>query len=175
MIRNQYPIGKYEPQDFSEDLKRQWIADIRSMPALMEYAVQHLSEEQLHTPYRAGGWTIHELVHHVADSHMNAFIRFKLCLTEDNPVIKPYDENLWVKTEDCKALPVNNSITLLFALHRKWVALLESVTADQWERTVYHPEHKKEMTLWYLLGMYAWHSRHHVAQIEQADGVLKTQ
>lgn len=106
-----------------------------------------------------------QLVHHVADSHMNAYIRFKLGLTEDNPTIKPYDEGAWALLSDSKAIPINVSLTLLFALHARWVAVLENINEDEWNRTVFHPEQKKEITLWHLLGMYAWHSLHHTAHI----------
>ena len=160
-----YPIGQIENRPFSQQQKEDWIADIRYLPQLIERAVQNLDETQLHTPYREGGWTVHQLVHHVADSHMNAFIRFKLGLTEDVPTIKPYDENLWVRTDDVSKLPINLSITLLFALHERWVALLQSISDQEWTRRVYHPEQKKELSLWELLAMYAWHGRHHTAHI----------
>jgi hypothetical protein len=104
-------------------------------------------------------------VHHVADSHINAYCRFKLGLTESAPTIKPYEENLWVETADVTNLPINISITLLHALHAKWYEMLKALSADDLQRTIYHPEQKKEITLWVLLGMYAWHSRHHVAHI----------
>jgi uncharacterized damage-inducible protein DinB len=160
-----YPIGQIESRPFSRQQKEDWIADIRYLPQLIERAVQNLDETQLHTPYREGGWTVHQLVHHVVDSHMNAFIRFKLGLTEDAPTIKPYDENLWVRTDDVSKLPINLSITLLFALHERWVALLQSLSDQQWKRVVFHPEQKKELSLWELLAMYAWHGRHHTAHI----------
>lgn len=160
-----YPIGQYEPQPYSEKLKEQWLADIKFLPNALENAVQHLDEKQLQTPYRDGGWTVHQVVHHVADSHMNALIRFKLGYTENNPTIRPYDEKLWATTSDTLNLPVNISITLLYALHQRWYEFLGSFTEEDWNKTVYHPEHKKEFTLWVLLGMYAWHGRHHVAHI----------
>jgi len=104
-------------------------------------------------------------VHHVADSHMNAYIRFKLGLTENNPPIKPYEEKEWAKLADVEALPINVSLTLLHALHKRWVAAIKDISEEQWQRTLFHPEHKKEMSLWYLLGMYAWHGKHHVKHI----------
>jgi uncharacterized damage-inducible protein DinB len=125
-----------------------------------------LDEHQLQTPYRDGGWTVHQLVHHVADSHMNAYIRFKLGYTEDNPTIKPYEEALWAETADVKNLPINVSLTILHAVHQRWDVFLKSLTEeDLKQKTVFHPEHKKQITLWHLLGMYAWHSRHHTAHI----------
>ncbi|MGZ5287272.1 MAG: YfiT family bacillithiol transferase [Flavisolibacter sp.] len=160
-----YPIGKYITQPFSAQQKEEWLAAIKFLPDELEAAIQSLDEQQLQTPYRPGGWTINQVVHHLADSHMNAYIRFKLGYAEDNPTIKPYDENIWAQMEDVKALPVNISTTLLFALHKRWFAFLQSLTNEQWQRTVFHPEHNKQMTLWFLLGMYAWHGRHHVAHI----------
>ena len=160
-----YPIGKYIPQPFSAEQLSKWIIDIRYLPNHLENAVLNLDEHQLQTPYRPEGWTVHQLVHHVADSHMNAYIRFKLGLTEINPVIKPYDEAEWAKLNDTKNLPINISLTLLFALHTRWVTVLENIKDDEWNRTVFHPEQNKEITLWHLLGMYAWHSLHHTAHI----------
>src|ERR1043165_5572914 len=115
-----YPTGEYNPKPFSISQKVEWLADIKFLPVLIENAILNLDEKQLQTPYREGGWTVHELVHHVADSHMNAYIRFKQGYTEDNPTIKPYDEKVWVTLEDSKNLPVNISITLLYALHKRW-------------------------------------------------------
>jgi hypothetical protein len=161
-----YPVGTYEPMPFSVPQKVEWLADIRFLPVLLENAVLNLDEAQLHTPYREGGWTIHQLVHHVADSHMNAYCRFKLALTEDNPTIKPYEEKAWAELHDVHKLPINISLTLLHALHSRWYETLKYVSDNEWNnRTVFHPEHKKTLRLWYLLGMYAWHSRHHVAHI----------
>ena len=162
---HKYPIGKYEPQPYSETLRDQLLAEIRFLPNAIENAVSNLDEKQLKTPYREGGWTIHQLVHHIADSHMNAYIRFKLGYTEENPVIKPYEEKLWAETADVKHLPVNISITLLYSLHTRWHEFLKSFKESDWLKTVFHPEHKKEMSLWFLLGMYAWHGRHHTAHI----------
>jgi uncharacterized damage-inducible protein DinB len=160
-----YPIGKYEAKPYSDGLKEEWLADIRFLPQAIEAAVNNLNEDQVHTPYRDGGWTVHQVVHHVADSHVNAYCRFKLGYTEQSPTIKPYDENLWAKTSDVQNLPINVSITLLHALHSRWHEFLKSFTAEDYQRTLYHPEHKKEFTLWVFLGMYAWHGRHHVAHI----------
>jgi hypothetical protein len=160
-----YPIGKYEPQPYSAETLKSWILDIKFLPSDIEQAVLNLDEHQLDTPYREGGWTIKQVVHHVADSHMNAYIRFKLGMTEDNPTIKPYDENAWAQTADYKTVPINVSITLLHCLHERWVSYLKTLTERDFERTVVHPEYNKTMTLWYLLGMYAWHSKHHTAHI----------
>lgn len=165
-IDYRYPIGEYEPKPFSIEQKVEWLADIKFLPLHLENALLNLDEAQIKTPYREGGWTVHQLVHHIADSHMNAYMRFKLGLTEDNPVIKAYDEKLWAEMEDVKKLPVNISITLLHALHIRWHETLKYMTDDEWNnRTIFHPEHKKTMRLWFLLGMYAWHGKHHVAHI----------
>ena len=160
-----YPIGDFEPRPFSPGLKEEWLSDIRFLPNALEHALSNLDEAQIHTPYRDGGWTVHQLVHHVADSHMNAYCRFKLGYTEEKATIKPYEEGLWAETEDVRALPVNISLTLLHALHQRWSAFLGSFRDEDWNRTVFHPGHNKEFTLWHLLGMYAWHSRHHTAHI----------
>ena len=161
-----YPIGQYEPKPFSIEQKVEWLADLRFLPLQLENAVLNLDEAQLKTPYREGGWTVHQLVHHVADSHMNAYCRFKLALTEDNPVIKPYDEKLWAEMNDVKKLPINISLTLLHALHIRWLEAIKYISDNDWNnRTIFHPEHKKTIRLWTLLGMYAWHGKHHVAHI----------
>lgn len=160
-----YPIGKFEPKAFSQKQKEEWLADIQFLPEELERAILNLDEAQLQTPYRDGGWTVQQLVHHVADSHMNAFTRFRLGLTEDNPTIKPYDENEWAKLADVNTVPINVSLTLLHALHQRMYATIKDLTIEQWDRTVVHPEHNRQMSLWILLGLYAWHGRHHTAHI----------
>ncbi|MEI2749555.1 MAG: putative metal-dependent hydrolase [Ferruginibacter sp.] len=165
MDNQQYPIGKYVEQPFSEKQLQEWLNDIRFLPENLEHAVLNLDEAQLETPYREGGWTVKQLVHHVADSHMNAYIRFKLGLSEENPTIKPYNQDAWAQMPDTKNLPINLSFTILHAVHRRWYEILINISTEQWNRTVVHPEYNKQMTLWYLLGMYAWHSRHHTAHI----------
>lgn len=165
MQDQRYPIGKYIVQPFSGKLFGEWLIDIKNLPQHLENAILNLDEAQLNTPYREGGWTVKQLVHHVADSHMNAYIRFKLGLTEEKPTIRAYDEKLWAELVDTKNLPVNISLTLLHALHTRWYAILKNMSQEDMERTVFHPEHKKEFTLWELFGMYAWHSRHHVAHV----------
>ena len=163
-----YPIGKFAPEPYSETLRSAWISDIKFLPNNLELAIQTFDEHQFDTPYREGGWTVKQLVHHIADSHMNAYIRFKLGLTEDNPAIKPYEEKDWANLKDVYDVPVNVSVTLLHALHRRLHVFLQSITEEQFtNKTVFHPEHKKQLTLWHLLGMYAWHGRHHVAHITQ--------
>ena len=166
IIDPRYPIGKYQPQPFSEKQLRDWQNDIKFLPQLMENAILNLDAAQLATPYREGGWTLSQVVHHVADSHINAYCRFKLAMTEDNPTIKPYEEKLWAELHDVQKLPINISLTLLHALHVRWHEALKSVSDEEWNnRTVFHPEQKKTIRLWTLLGTYAWHGRHHVAHI----------
>lgn len=165
MIELRYPIGEYQPQPFSQQQKEQWLKDLKFLPDDLSIAVQNLDEFQLNTPYRDGGWTVKQVVHHLADSHMNALIRFKLGLTEDNPTIKPYDEAAWANLNDVEAVPINVSLTLLHAVHLRLVKAIEGLTGEQWQRTLFHPEHQKQMTIWYLLGNYAWHGKHHVAHI----------
>ena len=160
-----YPIGQYEPQPFSEKQKKEWLLDLRFLPEELERSILNLDAAQLQTPYREGGWTVQQVVHHVADSHLNAYTRFKLGLTEEKPVIKPYEEKEWALLPDNESIPVNVSVTLLYALHQRLIAAIQDLTEEQWKRSIVHPEHGKEMTLWFLLGMYAWHGRHHTAHI----------
>ncbi len=160
-----YPIGEYVPEPFSQAIKEQWLSDIKFLPIAIEMAITNLDEHQLKTHYRDGGWTVHQLVHHVADSHINAYCRFKLGYTEENPTIRTYEEKLWASTTDAQNLPVNISITLLHALHARWYEFMKHFSDDEWEKTIYHPEYKKNFTLWHLLGMYSWHGLHHTAHI----------
>lgn len=164
-IDERYPIGKYQPQSFSAEQKESWLRDLQFLPEELERSMLNLDAAQLETPYRDGGWTIQQVIHHVADSHMNAYIRFKLGLTEDNPTIRPYDEKEWALLADQTTVPVNVSITLIHALHQRWVASIRNLSDADWERTVVHPEHGKQMSLWFLLGMYVWHGKHHTAHV----------
>ncbi len=160
-----FPIGKYEPKPFSEKLKREWLQDIQFLPGLVENAIENMDAAMLETPYRIEGWNSRQVVHHLADSHMNSYIRFKLGMTETNPIIKAYDEVAWAKTNDVVDVPINISITLLYALHTRWHKFLLCINDADWNRTVVHSHTGIQMTLWYLLGMYAWHGKHHVAHI----------
>lgn len=165
-IDPRYPIGKFQPKPYSEEQKKEWLNDLRFLPGLLENSILNLDEAQLETPYRDGGWTVKQLIHHVADSHMNAYIRFKLGLTEPSPVtIRPYNEKEWAELNDVHNTPVNISITLLHALHTRWHAMVKDLTEEQFQRTVFHPERKTESSLWDLLGMYSWHGLHHLAHI----------
>ncbi len=163
----QYPIGKFHfAGPLSDDQRRSAVNDIATAPANLRLALEGLSESQIDTPYRPGGWTVRQVVHHVPDSHMNAYIRFKLALTEDEPTIKPYEQQLWADLADTKSTPLEVSLTLLDSLHERWVQLLQSFTASDWKRTFRHPE-LGVVTLERNLALYAWHGRHHVAHITE--------
>ncbi|WPV64251.1 MULTISPECIES: YfiT family bacillithiol transferase [unclassified Chitinophaga] len=163
-----YPIGRFQAPSHISDLQlKSYINDIRFLPSLVEIAVQTLDAPQLSTPYRPGGWTVVQVVHHLADSHMNAYTRFKLALTEDNPVIKPYDEAAWAELPDVTKTPINISLTLLHSLHTRWVSLMDNMTPEQWERVFTHPEHGETFFLKKVAGTYSWHGKHHLAHIER--------
>ena len=165
MIDLRYPIGKFSysgpPTD---DQRRALLDDIARTPENLRSAVKGATDAQIDTPYRPGGWTVRQVVHHVPDSHMNAVIRFKLALTEDEPTIKPYAEDRWAELADTKATPLEVSLALLESLHDRWVWLLRSLTPADWKRTFRHPE-IGVMSLEKTLAMYAWHGRHHVAHV----------
>ncbi len=161
-----YPIGEFTPPTgTSAAARRASIAVIAELPERIGAAVRGLDDGQLDTPYRDGGWTVRQVVHHVGDSHMNAVMRFRLTLTEDLPTIKTYDEKAWARLVDVRTLPVDASLQLLEGLHRRWVTLLESLDDEQWQRELHHPELPDPVALWWMLAMYDWHSRHHVAHI----------
>src|SRR5271168_3022977 len=160
-----YPIGKLTYEGLADDATRaKRIAIIAETPAKFRAAVSGLTEAQLDTPYREGGWTVRQLAHHVPDSHMNAYIRFKLALTEEEPTIKPYEEARWAELADTAETPVETSLALLDALHTRWVTLLNSLKPSDWSRKFKHPE-MGPMTLDRTLALYAWHGKHHVAHI----------
>jgi uncharacterized damage-inducible protein DinB len=160
-----YPIGRYlPPAQITAADRAGWIEELVALPAKMREAVSGLDDRQLDTPYRPGGWTLRQVVHHVPDSHVNSYVRFRLALTEDIPTIKPYNEATWAELPDAKSAPIEPSLQLLEALHVRWVALLKSLSDAEFKRTFRHPEHG-EIPIDWTLGLYAWHSRHHVAQI----------
>lgn len=167
MTDPRYPIGKFErPQGALTPAQRTTMIDqIAAAPEQFRRAVTGLTPAQLDTPYRDGGWTIRQLVHHVPDSHMNAYIRFKLGLTEDAPAIKPYEEKDWAKTPEIAATPVEASLALLAALHVRWVTLLRAMRPEDFRRTITHPEWATPPALDDLLALYAWHGRHHTAHV----------
>jgi uncharacterized damage-inducible protein DinB len=156
----QYPIGKFQG---GADIRRS-IDEIAIAPAQLRAAVEGLSPEQLDTPYRPGGWTVRQVVHHIPDSHLNSYVRFRLALTEEEPTIKPYDEGRWANLADSRTAPVDVSLVLVESLHGRWTLLLRSLTPADWGRTFRHPE-LGLVTLEWNVGLYAWHGRHHVAQI----------
>ena len=161
-----YPVGKFNwDVPVSEAEYPKLIAQIAETPDALRLAVARLSPNQLETPYRPGGWRVKQLVHHIPDSHLNAYTRFKLALTEVEPTIKPYDEAAWAELPDSKEVPIDVSLDLLASLHARWVALLRSMDAADFGRTLRHPEHNRVLTLGQMLGLYAWHGRHHVAHI----------
>ena len=160
-----YPIGNFSYDGAMTDARRAaCVARIAAAPAALRAAVAGLSDAQLDTPYRPGGWTVRQVVHHVPDSHLNAYCRFKLALTEDNPSIKPYDEAAWAKVADTARTPLEVSLALLDALHTRWVVLLESMTSADFARPLQHPE-RGAITLDWMLQLYAWHGRHHAAHV----------
>jgi hypothetical protein len=160
-----FPIGACPyPKSTSAEERRGWIDDIAALPSKIRSAVAGLTLEQLRTPYREGGWTVLQVVHHVADSHMNAYVRFKLALTEHVPTVKPYDEARWATLADYETTPAEVSLTLIDCLHDRWVRVLRSMVDADFKRTLYHPE-SGTLNLGCCLAVYAWHSRHHVAHI----------
>jgi len=160
-----YPIGKFEmPARVTPDLRRQAIQTIADTPAHLRAAVRGLTGVQLETPYREGGWTLRQTVHHVADSHINSYIRWRLALTEEQPPIKTYKEALWAELHDAKSAPIEISLTLLDALHDRWTQLLRSLPDSAYAKTLLHPE-RGVVSLDWLLFIYAWHGPHHIAHI----------
>jgi uncharacterized damage-inducible protein DinB len=160
-----YPIGKFEFKETITDQQRlEYIRQISETPAKLRAAVNGLNEQQLNTPYRDGGWMVKQVVHHIADSHMNAYIRFKLALTEQEPPIKTYEEQLWAELTDARDASIETSLSLLESLHTRWAMFLRSLTPEDFNRTFIHPQ-QGVRKLSMLLQLYAWHGRHHVAHI----------
>ena len=161
----QYPIGRFEfPREVSSEDRARFIQEIAETPANLRAAVAGLSGEQLDTPYRPGGWTVRQVVHHVPDSHMNSYVRFRLALTEEEPTIKPYDEARWAELADARTAGIETSLALLESLHERWVLLLRSLSPADFRRQFRHPE-LGVVSLEKNLALYAWHGRHHVAHI----------
>jgi DinB superfamily len=160
-----YPIGQFNvPEMINDKYLQLWMRDIELLPSQIRLAVAGMDDEQLDTPYRPDGWTVRQVVHHVADSHMNGYIRVKLALTEENPVIKPYEEQLWAELPDSK-LDIDVSLKIIDSIHTRWVTLLRGLNVKQFSRTFYHPGNERDYTLEYHTGLYSWHGRHHVAHI----------
>jgi hypothetical protein len=167
-----YPIGKFlKPDGLSKELISQNIEVIDQYPVLLKNEVFHLSNEELNFIYRPGGWNIVQVVHHTADSHMNAFIRFKLALTESIPTIKPYHEALWAQLPDTTGVPIEASLKILEGLHLRWSSLLRTLSEEDFGKKYFHPEQKKEVALFEVLAVYAWHCRHHLAHVQQAKKI----
>jgi hypothetical protein len=166
-----YPVGRFvppaglDPADITA-----WIATIEQLPELVEKEYARIGDKNLDLHYRPGGWTARQVFHHIVDSHVNSYIRFKLALTEDNPVIKPYYEERWAMLPDSTGFPVKGSIDLLRTLHARWVYVLKSITPEQYSRKLFHPQSGKTMDLNELLALYAWHSNHHLAHLRLITG-----
>ncbi|KYD06638.1 hypothetical protein B4102_3023 [Heyndrickxia sporothermodurans] len=164
MMNEKYPIGTFQYDgEITDQMIAGWINEIEGLPILLRGAVKNLDNEQLNTPYRSGGWTIRQVVHHLADSHMNAYVRFKLAITEENPVIKLYEETKWAELPDYNS-PIDISSSLLESLHKRWVKLLHSLSHDDMKKTFIHPE-SGEVSVRENIGIYAWHGQHHLAHI----------
>jgi hypothetical protein len=160
-----YPVGKFSaPMEYSTGDLETWIREIESLPSLCRAELKDFTEEMLDTPYRNGGWTARQVVHHIVDSHMNGYMRFKLTLTEDHPTIRPYREDLWAQLPDSKAVP-EVSLILLEALHNRWSILIRNMSESDLSRNYFHPESKKDFMLNTALALYAWHGKHHLEHI----------
>ena len=165
MTDPRYPIGKFSYDGpLTTKQKQQYMTDIKETPARLRAALDALSDQQLDTPYREGGWTLRQVAHHVPDSHMNSYIRCKLALTENDAVIKPYMENLWAELPESRHAPIEISLALLDSLHERWILVLRELTEAQWKRTFRHPA-LGPMSLEKNLALYSWHGRHHVAHV----------
>lgn len=161
-----YPIGQFVmPDVFDQKRVDLWISEIEALPYQIKKITAPLTDEELNQTYRPGGWTLRQVVHHVPDSHINAYIRFKQAITEDVPVIRPYYEERWAETEEARDGDIKLSIELLTGLHQRWVAFLRTLKVEDYQRKYIHPAQNKELTLANMLGMYAWHGKHHLAHI----------
>jgi hypothetical protein len=168
MYELRFPIGEFKkPETITGHDLEQWLDDIETFPAAIRSEVEKLTPEQLDTPYRPGGWTIRQVVHHCADSHMNSLTRLKLALTEDKPTIKPYYEDRWAELNDSKSMPVEPALQMIVGLHSRWVGLLKSLNEEELGRTFIHPEHNREIRIDENIGLYAWHCSHHLAHIKK--------
>ena len=167
MTDPRYPIGKFQFSGTTTETQRaQLISEIERAPTALRSAVNGLTPRQIETPYRDGGWTVRQVVHHLPESHMNAYIRFKLALTEDEPTIKPYLEDRWARTDEVQGTPLEISLALLDSLHDRWVRLLRGLKETDWKRSFQHPE-MGTVSLEKNLALYAWHGRHHTAHVAE--------
>ena len=173
MEKLQYPIGKFEmPLDFDRKMVQSWIDEIKTLPSRFRMVAQSLSDEQLATAYRPDGWTGQQVIHHVADSHMNAFIRFKWTLTEDSPTIKAYYEDRWALLADSLYPPISISLNILESVHYRWIVLLDSMEESDFRKYYIHPEYGKKYPLGAVCKLYAWHGNHHLAHLQILKGDL---
>ena len=163
-----YPISKFDkPTEITKDILKKWISDISTFHKRLLSEVINLTDEQLDTPYRPDGWTIRQVIHHCADSHMNSLTRLKLTLTEDNPTIKPYFEERWAELADSKNLPIEPSLKMIEGIHERWTVLLNNLSESDYSKIFIHPEHGKEFRIDENIGIYAWHCNHHLAHITE--------
>lgn len=161
-----FPIGQHVvPEQISDEQLKTWIEEISALPTELRAATSGLSDEQLNTRYRPGGWTLKQVIHHLADSHMNSYIRFKLAVTEENPSIRPYFEDRWAECEEARNADIAVSLDILEALHKRWVIFLSNLRPSDWNKTFFHPESKRTSILKEVAGMYAWHGKHHLNHI----------
>lgn len=168
-MNKRYPIGTFDSTKIYDDaVLEEWIDEIRSLPLRLKAELYGLEDDILDTPYREGGWTVRQIVHHLGDSHLNALTRFKLALTEDNPTIKPYDEKRWAQLGDYETVSIKDGLDFVKIIHRKWVAVLETMKPEDFKRTLIHPEGRDDYPndLFRITGMYAWHGNHHLAHIQ---------
>jgi hypothetical protein len=166
-----FPIGKFSrPTEITPEMLNEYIAELEAFPHRLRKAVENLADEVLDTPYREGGWSLRQVVHHCADSHMNSLPRYKLALTEENPTIKPYFEDRWAELSDSKNLSIEPSLNIISGIHARWVHLLRSMSPEDFKRTFYHPEHKRDVALDVTTALYAWHSNHHLGHIYSVIG-----
>lgn len=162
-----YPIGKFDcPSNITADIQQAWISILEHFPNRLNNLVSTLSENQLNTPYRPEGWTVKQTIHHIYDSHHNAYTRYKWALTEETPIIKAYDEKAWANLFDTKNAPIDISLNAIAALHAKWAYILKGLTENDFQKELIHPVGNRTMSLAFITGMYAWHSNHHYAHIE---------
>ncbi len=168
-----YPVGKYTPPASITSLQvSNWIDEIEKLPSQIKETIKNFKESDLEKTYRPNGWTARQVIHHLADSHVNSYTRFKLAVTEEHPAIRPYHENLWAELADGKSAPVYFSINILEAIHARWVLFLRSLKPEDFKRTLFHPESKKVYVLDEFVGMYAWHGRHHLGHLKIVSNKL---
>jgi hypothetical protein len=162
-----YPVGKYEKPDkvLKSDISR-WRKEIERLPRDLKKLVAGWNNEQLDSPYRDGGWTVRQVIHHLADSHINAYCRIKWALTEDNPTVKPYEEKLWAELSDARTADIKSSLQILTGIHKRWGLAIRAMSKEDYKRTFFHPVNGSNQSIGEIIGMYAWHGRHHLAHIQ---------